>query len=480
MTVITSGMMVRLHRLLDVLMGAAAFALAYFTKKYLLFGPFKGLAPLPDYHIILLMAVIIRFVVFDWFNLYRPYGEKRPAEVLFDTVKALCVSMTILVFAMYVAKITDVSRIMMGLFFFYDLSFSCVEKAVIYRVLFKFRQQGFDRRNVLVVGSRERAREVISVLLKTPDTGFAVVGCLEADPERVGLEVARGVKVIGLVYSLEKILTENVVDELIYAMPLKLVPGVREEISLAESMGVAVRIVPDWQIHGLFYRPGIAKVRFEEVRGLPTLALTPTTIRYGQLFLKSAIDLTLTTAVLFLLLPFFIVIGLSIRLSSPGPVFFRQVRCGRNGRRFVLYKFRTMSVDAEQRRCELQSENEADGPVFKMRQDPRVVPGIGRVLRRTFVDELPQFFNVLKGEMSLVGPRPPLPAEVDCYDLAQRRRLSMKPGITCLWQIHPHRHDMRFSEWAALDFAYIDNWSLLLDFKILARTVNAVLRGTGR
>lgn len=195
------------------------------------------------------------------------------------------------------------------------------------------------------------------------------------------------------------------------------------------------------------------------------------------LFVRRVFDITLS---LLLLVPFsavIVVAATAIRLTTPGPALLRQVRCGLHGRPFTMYKLRSMTDDAEQRRVELEAINEMDGPVFKSSRDPRIT-NIGRILRRFSIDEFPQLFNVIKGQMSFVGPRPPLPAEVQRYKRWQRRRLSMKPGITCLWQISG-RNQIGFDEWMRLDLKYIDNWSLLLDLKILLKTIPVVLFGKG-
>jgi exopolysaccharide biosynthesis polyprenyl glycosylphosphotransferase len=175
--------------------------------------------------------------------------------------------------------------------------------------------------------------------------------------------------------------------------------------------------------------------------------------------------------------PVMLIIAVLVKLTSRGPAIYRQVRCGLYGRRFVLYKFRSMCEGAEDVLWEIKHLNEMDGPVFKMRNDPRVTP-FGRILRKSSLDEWPQFWNVLKGDMSLVGPRAPLPEEVKEYSRWQRRRLSVKPGITCLWQVSG-RNEIDFQEWMKLDLFYIDNWSLLLDLKILLRTLPVVLMGKG-
>ncbi|MDP2689601.1 MAG: sugar transferase, partial [Deltaproteobacteria bacterium] len=197
----------------------------------------------------------------------------------------------------------------------------------------------------------------------------------------------------------------------------------------------------------------------------------------GALAAKRAADIVLAGTALLFTLPFFLLASLLVKLSSPGPVFFRQERCGLNGRRFDLLKFRTMVENADGLKDAIAHLNEMSGPVFKIKKDPRVTP-VGRFLRKYSLDELPQLINVLKGDMSIVGPRPPIPAEVVKYEIWQRRRLSVRPGITCFWQVNG-RNKVGFDDWISLDLKYIDNWSFKQDMKIILKTIPAVLRGTG-
>jgi len=198
------------------------------------------------------------------------------------------------------------------------------------------------------------------------------------------------------------------------------------------------------------------------------------------MLIKHLTDFMAGLVLILILLPVFIGIGIAIKIFSKGSVLYKQERLGQNGRHFMMYKFRTMVVDADEKLKELEEMDEADGPVFKIKNDPRIIPYIGSFLRKFSLDELPQLFNVLRSEMSLVGPRPPIPKEVDEYSVWHRRRLSMKPGMTCLWQIAPGRNDLNFEDWMKLDLKYIDNWSLFNDFKILVLTAKAVLTGAGR
>jgi len=215
----------------------------------------------------------------------------------------------------------------------------------------------------------------------------------------------------------------------------------------------------------------------ETLNGIPSISFGLPPSRYWQLLVKRAIDVVVASAMLVIASPILGLAALAIRVTSEGPIFFRQVRYGLNKRRFTLLKFRTMVADAEHRRGELEALNEMDGPVFKIKNDPRVTR-VGRLLRSTSIDELPQLVNVVLGHMSLVGPRPPIPSEVDAYEPWQRRRLSMKPGITGPWQVSG-RNQVDFQRWMRMDMDYVDNWSLGKDLQILLKTFPAIVRGTG-
>jgi len=475
-----SQLIVRFHKLLDICLTAAAFIAAYFIKKDFLPGPFRGLITAPNYYIVLLMIIIIWYVIFNFFGLYTSYRKQSFARIFWDMIKAVFVSFMLLSFLMYIFKITNVSRIMMGIFLILNIILLGLSKGLVYRTLARFRAKGFNFRNILIVGSREGATEVIDAIGDQLGAGYRILGCLEVDEKRVGDKVKNGVKVIDTVKSMEKILLEQVVDELIFAMPLHMIKDIEKYISTAEDVGVAVQILPQWHIRQLGYTPNIGSLHFETFLGIPTMALTTTSNDDGSLIIKSFFDYTFAAIAMVICLPLFIVITIAIKLCSKGPVFYKQERIGLNGRKFILYKFRTMVNNAEEEQKKLKAMNEADGPTFKIKKDPRIIPIIGTFLRKTGIDELPQLINVLKGEMSIVGPRPPIPSEVGEYDNWQRRRLSMKPGLTCLWQVTPRRNDVCFEEWMNLDLKYIDNWSLGLDFKIMLKTPWAVMSGAGR
>jgi exopolysaccharide biosynthesis polyprenyl glycosylphosphotransferase len=222
----------------------------------------------------------------------------------------------------------------------------------------------------------------------------------------------------------------------------------------------------------------IAKVCLEEIEGIPLLTFSTVPHNEFVLALKRVFDILVSSAAIILFVPFFLPISLAIKATSPGPVFFHQTRVSLNGRHFTLYKFRSMVANAEEKKQELLHLNQMEGPVFKMENDPRVT-WVGQFLRKTSLDEFPQFWNVLKGDMSIIGPRPPLPEEVEQYQPWQRRRLSMRPGLTCLWQIKGRNTIRDFEQWINLDLQYIDTWSLGLDLKIFLKTIPTILLARG-
>jgi exopolysaccharide biosynthesis polyprenyl glycosylphosphotransferase len=286
------------------------------------------------------------------------------------------------------------------------------------------------------------------------------------------------VKIIGHLGHFQEIISDHIVDEVIFALPLKNVPKVNWYIKYAETVGAKIRIIPDWQIQQIMFRPETASISFDTFVGGPTLVMSSTPQQELAQLIKSFFDYSFASLWLIILSPVFLLISILIKLSSKGPVFFHQERVSTYGRRFYVHKFRTMVENAEELKSELKEDNEMDGPVFKMKNDPRITK-IGRFLRKTSLDELPQLFNVMRGDMSMVGPRPALPSEVKLYKPAERRRLSMKPGITCIWQVS-NRNETSFEDWMKMDLHYIDNWSLMLDAKLLLQTVGAVFRCTGR
>ena len=521
----------RIHQGWDLGLTVAAFISAYGIKQYLLPEPWRGLSREPNYYTLLLLCIIIWYVVFRFSGIYRPYRRRPFSSIFLNVLRSVAVCVMLMVVMLFLIKEQTVSRIFLGLFVGLDVTLLVGSKWLLYTLLQNLRKRGYNFRNVLIVGCGQRAEEISRSIEQQRGAGFRVMGCLSAgggvddegirnggnfmldypvppsprlwrtrkpgndEQKRPGGDGGGGpedgeigpgdaggvcVPVIGDIADIERLLTEHVVDELVFAEPLRNIPNAGEYIHTAEQMGVLVHIMPEWGLRRLGLTPRMGTLQIEALFGLPTLVLNTTPDHNPFIELKNISDFIASgLGLLACALPFGI-IAIAIRLSSSGPVFYKQERVGQNGRRFTLYKFRTMIDGADQIQTDLLDKNESDGPVFKMRNDPRVTPWVGAFLRKTSLDELPQLINVFVGHMSLVGPRPPLPEEIVKYGKDQRRRLSMKPGITCLWQITPRRNDLSFKEWIKLDLEYIDNWSLWLDFKILAKTVWVVVTGQGR
>jgi len=475
-----SSLILDMQKIIDILITAFAFVAAWVIRKFFLHGSFNQLSEAPNHQILLLIIIIAWFISFKWMGMYMSYREQ-PFWHFFTTILKSCfMGMILVTITIYVFRIQLISRSLMGIFLILNISLLTLSKFIVFKILEKVRTDEMNARKILIIGSSKRAKQVIETVEKHKATGYKILGCFDVNEENLGHTVLNDHKVIGLVKDLEDYLKNNIVDELIFAISLQKLKNGDRYLAFAESMGIKVRIVPDWELHYLMYQPNIAAVNFEDFLGIHTMALQSTPRNEGLMLIKHVSDFIGALTLTILLLPVFIGIGIAIKIFSKGPVLYKQERLGMNGRRFMVYKFRTMINNADEMLKELAEMNEADGPAFKIKNDPRIIPHVGTFLRRTSLDELPQLFNVLRTEMSLVGPRPPIPKEVDEYSVWQRRRLSMKPGMTCLWQIAPRRNELSFEEWMKLDLKYIDTWSLFNDFKILMLTAKAVLTGAGR
>lgn len=311
------------------------------------------------------------------------------------------------------------------------------------------------------------------ILVGTPED----IGAVSGDMDSSGLDGLEIVAQLDLhrdgVKQLVHLLHEKAPNGVILAAKHTLFGEIEAAIQACELEGVEVWLLAD------FFQPQISQTNLDELRGKPVLVFRSAPDDSWPRLVKSMMDTAIAGVALFLGSWFFLLVALLIKLNSKGPIFFRQARCGLNGQPFMMYKFRSMVTDAEQRKHELARFNEMDGPVFKLTDDPRVT-SVGKWLRKYSIDEFPQLINVLKGEMSIVGPRPLPVDEVRRFDdVAHRRRLSVKPGLTCLWQIQGRSNVTNFKEWVRLDLEYIDNWSLGLDMKIILMTIPVVLKGTG-
>ncbi len=462
---------------LDLFLMVCAFLFASAVKYEAGSLTFVPQFPSAFHQLVLALLLLASAVTYQMFRLYEPDRQLERLRTTISIVKAVVSSVAGVLLLLYLVHSGDVSRILIAFYVLINttllLSYRYV-RLVLHR---RSVRNGLNTHEVLVIGSRERAKDLIRYLKSMSHLGYRIMGCLEVDDSTYEQEVAEGVHVIGSMADFKSFLLHFTVDEIVFAMPLNKIENVMDYIAFAEELGINIRILPDWQIHKLKYQPSVASFSIGDFVGMPMVSLSSGPQRVFELTVKEVVDRVAAFCGLILLSPLFLLLAAIIKLTSSGPVFFRQERSGLNGRIFGLYKFRSMVSNAEELRKDLDELNEQEGPVFKIANDPRVT-WIGKLLRKTSLDELPQLINVVKGEMSLVGPRPPLPAEVVQYDPWQRRRLSMKPGITCIWQVSG-RNEIGFEQWMRMDLEYIDKWSLLLDVKLLLKTVPAVVFGTG-
>ncbi len=335
--------------------------------------------------------------------------------------------------------------------------------------LSKYRTSGRSNRNVVIIGTGKTARLLTDRICQNSRWGLHILGFL--DFNRTGLWSYSDIPMIGHPDGLAELISDNQVDYVVIATENGDLPLTRHAFAIAEEMGVTVCFMSDFYFHP------ISKAAPSTFIDLPAVVYSSEPDDRIQLTLKEGIDWLGGLVGVILSIPVGLVTALMIKLEDGGPIFFKQIRSGKNGKPFTMYKFRTMVTNAEKLKEKLKDQNEMSGPVFKITNDPRITR-IGAFLRKTSIDELPQFLNVIRRDMSLVGPRPPLPKEVSQYDRWQRRKLSVRPGLTCLWQVNG-RNQIDFEDWMRLDLEYIDNWSLWLDTKILLKTVPAVFKSDG-
>jgi exopolysaccharide biosynthesis polyprenyl glycosylphosphotransferase len=440
--------------LLDLLLTAASFYLAFRLRQVVSYaGYLQGYTVLPLVEYLWLLGIMLPVwaVLLPAFGVYSDLTAPPLAQAIRLTKAIFVAWLMVLALQFFITdSVFDRHRFIAVSAVGINYVFLVANRFVVFERLKK--HGALDIRHVAVVGAGEDAEGIAAKINQHGDWGFKLLGVFAPSGVR-------------------RLLEGGGVDEVIVVADKQSLSDFSDTFLLCEEMGVTARIVLN------FFPHSFARTELTEFDGLPLLSFSTTPTNEALMFVRRIMDIVI---VVLLGIPALLVVmisALAIKLTSPGPILFRQERCGLNGRVFTMYKLRSMINNAEQSRFEFEALNEMDGPVFKSSRDPRRTP-VGKILRKFSLDELPQLFNVLRGDMSLVGPRPPLPQEVARYERWQRRRLSMKPGITCLWQISG-RNEINFQDWMKLDLTYIDNWSLLLDLKILLKTVPVVLLGKG-
>jgi exopolysaccharide biosynthesis polyprenyl glycosylphosphotransferase len=410
-------------------------------------------------------------LLLPFFGAYDSPRTMSRRDYLWATSRTVAVGLAVIVSVLFLFRVQHLSRAVIGVFAVLDVAALFAVRLWTTRSFYRSIERLENVRRVLIVGTGRRARRLAEALLRRSEWGIHIVGHLDPEANLVGTRVL-GSPVVGTVDDITAILSEQVIDEVLIAIPRDMLGAAEKVARACEEEGIKHCLMAD------VFETNVARVGVARFGSIPLLLFEPVSQDERRLVVKRIIDLAITLAVLPFILPVIGLVAVAIKLDSPGPAFFRQDRVGYLKRRFRMVKFRTMVADADKLQKQLEHLNEAAGPIFKIKNDPRITR-VGRFLRRTSLDELPQIFNVIAGDMSLVGPRPMSLRDVQLFDQGiQRKRFSVKPGITCLWQVSG-RSLLPFSKWLELDLYYIDNWSLALDLRILVRTIPVVLRGTG-
>jgi exopolysaccharide biosynthesis polyprenyl glycosylphosphotransferase len=457
-------------KLCDLVVVMAAFVLALVASQHQGFVEILEIRVKAVNFLFLTLYIGYAHVVFHSFGLYRSYRLSPSARELRD----VCSAVLVIAFPVLLCRgLLEFEFATVEFFVTFVVGASLLlgaERRLLRVIARTMRKHGRNLRNAILVGHGDGALEMASRLAHRADLGYHVVELIETD--EAGQTLGPRGTPAPAVERIASLIADRPIDEVFVALPLDRGQAlIRSIVALCEEQGITVRLA------SAVVDPILARAEVDEVDGRPIITVFTGPPDSLPIAVKRGIDLVVSATALVLLLPVFVLIALAIRLDSRGPILFRQERVGFNRRRFHALKFRTMVEDADQQQAALEGLNEAQGPVFKIRNDPRIT-GIGRWLRRLSLDELPQLLNVLRGDMSLVGPRPLPLRDVSRIDVnAHKRRFSVRPGITCLWQVNgrePH-----FEDWIRADMEYIDNWSLSLDLRIILKTIPAVLTGKG-
>lgn len=444
-----------LFAIADAILTIVAFEAAYATRAHLPFERLFFLRTEPHV-LILLFAAVVWMAIGSFQRVYEYLDSARPKRLILDTLRQAGLGIVLVIIFQYFLQLNPpLSRSFLLLFFCFNLVMTASFRWYSPRLVGAF-QRGFGSPyHVVLVG--ERAKTDLLEKQICQNTPFRI-------------QISARLKEEDCARLLPELLSRQIVDEIIFDVDSSHLPALEEVFLHCDEEGVRTRVAID------FFPHVNSEITLDRVGNAPLLTFSAAPMDDLRLVLKRCFDVVVSAASLVLLSPLFVAVAMLVKLTSPGPAIFSQARCGLNGRRFTMYKFRSMVEDAEEQKAQFHHLSERK-IAFKLFSDPRVTM-LGRWLRRFSLDELPQLYNVLRGDMSIVGPRPPVPEEVDRYERWQRRRLRMRPGLTCLWAVSG-RDRIDFNTWMRLDISYIENWSLGLDWSIILRTIPRVLAGHG-
>jgi len=465
----------RIAQVADFITFLIGIKIAHLIWGYLYLNNFKQIPkPFAFNENVILLVVFMAFLSVWLFNYYGAYNYQRFTSLSTEYTVILKVSIVTILLAIAITFFMGAKNLPRTIFIISSLTLTLlyiIEKSILFFIAGYVREKGRNRKRVLVVGTGTRAKRFISVVNNNFKWGIDIIGLLTGDEEKVGSKFY-GLPVVNTYNNIEDVLKEINPEEVIITISTKRFGAIRMLLDACEQAGVRVRLNSD------FFGYLTKRVRVDNVLGLNIISFSFTKENDFDSLIKRLFDIIFSSSIILVLSPLYIIIAILIYLQDGFPILFNWKVVGYDRKPIKSWKFRTMVKNADEIKKKLMNENEMTGPVFKMTNDPRILP-IGHFLRKYSLDELPQLFSVLKGDLSLVGPRPPLEYEFKEFELWQRRKLSVKPGLTCLWQVSGRNDISNFNDWVKLDLQYIDNWSLMLDFKILLKTIPVVLLGKG-
>ncbi|MFO7657781.1 MAG: sugar transferase [Bacteroidales bacterium] len=453
--------------LIDIFVTIISYFFAYFLtnlvhKEYFTFTR--------DYVVMLLLIIPTWAILLQTSNLTSIPRTRSFTSIFFNFLNFNALGFMLLFLFKHIFGLTSFSHYVIISFSVINLFSLYLFRLATYKVFRFYRSNGHNIHNVMIYADNE-SEKFIDSIKDHKEWGFRILMII-TDSKKIQDKYNSSYRVLPDKINIKTLLDIDIVDEVIYCMNNVDENRIRELIELCEEIGVTFRL------QSSLSPMSTSNAHLTHFENIPFLTFMNTPRNSFALAWKSFTEFWISFGIIFLLSPIMLIIVFLIKVTSKGPVVFKQERVGLRGRKFYIYKFRTMVQNAEELKKELMEKNESDGPTFKIKKDPRIT-AIGHFLRKTGLDELPQLFNVLRGEMSLIGPRPPIPEEVEKYERWQLRRLSVKPGITCTWQIVPNRNEVLFEKWMNMDIQYIESWSIKKDFLLFLKTIKTVFAGSG-
>ncbi len=464
-------------RFMDLFLLFVSARLAIIAERVLHSKSWHALDPQSFHFAALFIIFIIWLILIQLFESDFIYRRTPVWNIIKTTAIISFIGVTTTITLDFLLKMDLFNRSTIGFFGIISFLLLLLKRGAMKYFLSSIRQEGFDPKNILIVGSHKRAERIIHEFKEHREYGLRIRSILDPDSSRIGMAVD-GMQVTGDMSNFKETLKDLDIDEVFFALDLNSIPNIHEIFTYLDTIGVSYHMMINESVHT--YSDKHLNIRPVSINyyGMPMLSFHAIKASHIKLYIKNGIEKVFAVLLIIFSFPVLLLFGLLVYFTSKGPILFKQERVGLHGRKFYQYKLRSMIVDAEELKEKYAHLNQQSGPVFKIKNDPRLTR-VGKFMRKYSIDELPQLFNIILGSMTLIGPRPPIPSEVSEYKDNQLRRLSMKPGITGLWQVSGRNKLKDFDQWVKLDLEYIDNWSFIMDFRIAVKTVSTVLSGTG-